>query len=107
MNVSDSIVYISFRHITCELTGGFSCIMDAIASDYSGGSAGRTIGSRREAEWTKRSTKLTRTFAPRSGANVASHRTGEDALGAAFTGTVDSSCSDSLGFFKMVKPVSQ
>jgi len=52
-----------------ELTGGFSFIMDAIASDYTGGSAGRTVGSRREAERTNRSTKSTRAFAPRSGAN--------------------------------------
>jgi len=40
------------------------------ASDYAGGSAGRTVGSRRVAAWTNRSTKSTRAFATRSGANA-------------------------------------
>jgi len=52
-----------------ELTGRFYGIMGAIVTDYAGGSAGRTIGSRREAERTKRSAKSTRPFAPLRGAN--------------------------------------
>ena len=40
-----------------ELTGGFSCIMSVVyAVDYAGSSAGRTVGSRRVAAGTCRST---------------------------------------------------
>ena len=59
-----------------ELTGGFSCIIGASASDYAGGSAGRTTGSSRVAARTWRSTKSTRALAPRSGANVVLTRLG-------------------------------
>ncbi|RLD13560.1 hypothetical protein DRI50_06920 [candidate division KSB1 bacterium] len=57
-----------------ELTGGFAWIMDSLESDYAGKIAGRTIGSRRVASRAYRSTKSTRAFAPRSGANDPAER---------------------------------
>ena len=40
-----------FGKLMRELTGGFSCIMSMFFMvDYAGGPAGRTVGSRREAE---------------------------------------------------------
>jgi hypothetical protein len=78
------------------LTGGFSCTVAASTFDYAGGSAGRTVGSRRAAAQANWSTQSTRAFAARSAANV------QDMMQAKLTKALNHSCPKNFRFAVIV-----